>query len=154
MGLFLHNKLAYARAGCGGESRKLVTGNWTVESRYFLLIFGGHAPHAGSALASSMQVRYYSCKIAGHIVQPSRVAGAPSSTPFGYLVLCTGTLFYTCLLGEVGERGTEREGGRLRDKRVLQLPAKISPTTPPHHHPYTSVPSTSQTYLQHSFAVY
>lgn len=69
-----------ARAGCGGETIMLVTGNWTVESRYFLLIFGGHAPHAGSTLASSMQVRYYSCKIAGHIVQPSRVAGAPSST--------------------------------------------------------------------------
>lgn len=119
----------------------MVTGNWTVESRYFLLIFGGHAPHAGSTLAASMQVRYYSCKIAGHIVQPSRVAGAPSSTIW-YLLLCTGTLFYTCLLGEVGERGTEREGGRLRDKRVLQLRAKISPTTPPHYHPY----STSQTY--------
>lgn len=121
-----------------------------MESRYFLLIFGGHAPHAGSALASSMQVRYYSCKIAGHIVQPSRVAGAPSSTPFGYLVLCTGTLFYTCLLGEVGERGTEREGGRQRDKPVLQLRAKISPTTPSSLYLH----STSQTYTFNSRLLY
>lgn len=69
-----------ARAGCGGETIILVTGQWKVGLSVFLLIFGGHAPHAGSTLASSMQVRYYSCKIAGHIVQPSRVAGAPSST--------------------------------------------------------------------------